>query len=54
MNVGSGVLCVFDFEFTLATPVPTLPLLGQLLLALGLTAAGVRLMRRRQRVPPGV
>ena len=34
------------------TPVPALPLLGQLLLALGLTAAGARLMHRRQRVPP--
>ena len=33
-------------------PVPALPLLGQLLLALGLTAAGARLMHRRQRVPP--
>ena len=30
-------------------PVPALPLLGQLLLALGLTGAGARLMRRRQR-----
>ena len=35
-----------------AEPVPALPLLGQLLLALGLTAAGARLMHRRQRVPP--
>ena len=34
-------------------PVPALPLLGQLLLALGLTGAGARFMRRRQRVPPG-
>ena len=34
------------------TPVPALPLLGQLLLALGLTAAGARVMHRRPRVPP--
>ena len=33
-------------------PVPALPLLGQLLLALGLTAAGARVMHRRPRVPP--
>ena len=33
-------------------PVPALPLLGQLLLALGLTAAGARLLSRRPRVPP--
>ena len=33
-------------------PVPALPLLGHLLLALGLTAAGVRVIRRRARVPP--
>ena len=33
-------------------PVPALPLLGQLLLALGLGAAGARVMRRRPRVPP--
>ena len=33
-----------------ATPVPALPLLGQLLLALGLAVAGARLMHRRQRV----
>ena len=33
-------------------PVPALPLLGQLLLALGLTAAGARFVHRRQRVPP--
>ena len=30
-------------------PVPALPLLGQLLLALGLAGAGARFMRRRQR-----
>ena len=35
------------------TPVPALPLIGQLLLALGLTGAGARVMRRRPRVPPG-
>ena len=34
-------------------PVPALPLLGQLLLALGLTGAGARLLSRRPRVPPG-
>ena len=34
------------------TPVPALPLLGQLLLALGLTGAGARLLSRRPRVPP--
>ena len=33
-------------------PVPALPLLGHLLLALGLTAAGARLLSRRPRVPP--
>ena len=33
-------------------PVPALPLLGHLLLALGLTAAGARVIRRRPRVPP--
>ena len=33
-------------------PVPALPLLGQLLLALGLTAAGARRLSRRPRVPP--
>ena len=33
-------------------PVPALPLLGHLLLALGLTAAGARVIRRRARVPP--
>ena len=33
-------------------PVPALPLLGHLLLALGLTAAGARVMHRRPRVPP--
>ena len=33
-------------------PVPALPLLGQLLLALGLTAAGAQLLSRRPRVPP--
>ena len=33
-------------------PTPALPLLGQLLLALGLTAAGARVIRRRPRVPP--
>ena len=33
-------------------PVPALPLLGQLLLALGLTGAGARLLSRRLRVPP--
>ena len=33
-------------------PVPALPLLGQLLLALGLTGAGARLLSRRPRVPP--
>ena len=32
-----------------AAPVPALPLIGQWLLGLGLTAAGARLMRRRQR-----
>ena len=32
------------------TPAPALPLLGQLLLALGLPVAGARLMHRRQRV----
>ncbi len=35
-----------------ATPVPALPLLGQLLLALGLTGAGARRLSRRPRVPP--
>ena len=35
-----------------AEPVPALPLLGQLLLALGLAATGARLTHRRQRVPP--
>ena len=34
------------------TPVPALPLLGQLLLALGLTGAGARRLSRRPRVPP--
>ena len=34
------------------TPVPALPLLGQLLLALGLTGAGARLLSRRRGVPP--
>ena len=34
------------------TPVPALPLLGQLLLALGLAGAGARLLSRRPRVPP--
>ena len=34
-------------------PVPALPLLGQLLLALGLTGAGARLLSRRPGVPPG-
>ena len=33
-------------------PVPALPLLGHLLLALGLTAAGAWVMHRRPRVPP--
>ena len=33
-------------------PTPALPLLGHLLLALGLTAAGARVMYRRPRVPP--
>ena len=33
-------------------PVPAVPLLGHLLLALGLTAAGARVIRRRPRVPP--
>ena len=33
-------------------PVPALPLLGHLLLALGLTGAGVRVLSRRPRVPP--
>ena len=33
-------------------PVPALPLLGQLLLALGLTGTGARLLSRRPRVPP--
>ena len=33
-------------------PVPALPLLGHLLLALGLTAAGARVLYRRPRVPP--
>ena len=33
-------------------PVPALPLLGHLLLALGLTGAGARLLSRRPRVPP--
>ena len=33
-------------------PTPALPLLGHLLLALGLTAAGARVIRRRPRVPP--
>ena len=33
-------------------PTPALPLLGHLLLALGLTAAGARVIRRRSRVPP--
>ena len=34
------------------TPVPALPLLGHLLLALGLTAAGSRWTHQRQRAPP--
>ncbi len=34
------------------TPVPALPLLGQLLLALGLMGAGARRLSRRPRVPP--
>ena len=34
------------------TPVPALPLLWQMLLALGLTGAGARLLSRRPRVPP--
>ena len=34
------------------TPVPALPLLGHLLLALGLTGAGARLLSRDPRVPP--
>ena len=33
-------------------PVPALPLLGQLLLALGLGGAGARLLSRCPRVPP--
>ena len=33
-------------------PTPALPLLGHLLLALGLTAAGARVIRRHPRVPP--
>ena len=35
-----------------ATPVPALPLLGQLLLTLGLMGAGARRLSRRPRVPP--
>ena len=33
-------------------PVPALPLLGHLLLALGLAGAGARVLSRRPRVPP--
>ena len=45
--------CSASVPVTVPDPVPALPLLGHLLLALGLTGAGVRLMHRRQRVPPG-
>ena len=46
--------CSTSVQVTVAEPepVPALPLLGQLLLALGLTAAGARFVHRRQRVPP--
>ena len=33
-------------------PVPALPLIGQLLLGLGLLGGGARQLYRRQRVPP--
>ena len=44
--------CSASVQVTVPEPVPALPLLGQLLLALGLTAAGARVMHRRPRVPP--
>ena len=45
--------CSTAVPVTVPEPVPALPLLGHLLLALGLTGAGARVMRRRQRVSPG-
>ena len=48
----SVVTTVRPLEPAEPEPVPALPLLGQLLLALGLTAAGARVMHRRPRVPP--
>ena len=44
--------CSTSVQVTVPEQVPALPLLGQLLLALGLGAAGARFMHRRQRVPP--
>ena len=44
--------CSASVPVTVPDPVPALPLLGHLLLALGLTGAGVRLLSRRPRVPP--
>ena len=41
--------CSTTVRVEVATPVPALPLLGQLLLALGLAAAGARLAHRRRR-----
>ena len=41
--------CSTTVRVEVATPVPALPLLGQLLLALGLAAAGARLAPRRRR-----
>ena len=44
---------VRDFQGeTCSAAVPALPLLGQLLLGLGLLGGGARQLYRRQRVPP--
>ena len=44
--------CSTLLRVTAPEPVPALPLLGQLLLALGLAGAGARLLSRRPGVPP--
>ena len=51
-NITNNCSTAVQVEVSEPEPVPTLPLLWQLLLALGLATAGARLTHRRQRVPP--
>ena len=51
-TVSAGPLTLTIEDNDVPEPVPALPLLGQLLLALGLTGAGARRLSRRPRVPP--